>query len=129
MEAQLRELLGDEDFLKLVENYGGIRLFVPSFGANEMTNVERVLGADAARKLAELWGGDYLVPPLARTFRAIRYQRDGLSNAKIAQRLGITESGVVRIFSRENAARRVRREKLRGGLDTAGSTRSGSTIA
>lgn len=98
LSVELLNLLGEADFLHLAEAYGGSRLYVP---ANELgTALSKAVGADAARKLSRRYPRAYLRIPLARAARASRFRQDGLSNAEIAKRLGMTESGVDRLFDR-----------------------------
>jgi hypothetical protein len=99
----LTALIGDTAYLALVERYGGIRLYVPrSAGQSELPGH---IGEDAAAKLASAFGGEYIKVPLDRELRARHYRKAGLSNAEIARRLGITESGVERLFKRVRKAR------------------------
>ena len=94
----LKELIGERAYLALVEHYGGTRLFVPK--EPERSELGDAIGETAAAKLAQARGAEYIKVPLDRELRARHYRRQGLSNAAIARRLGITESGVERLFSR-----------------------------
>lgn len=98
-EPTLRELLGDDAFLRLVENVGGLRFFVPMFP--EQTADKFNLGMDILSKLSEAFRGEYIPVPLARNFRARVYQNRGCSQANIARRLGMTEKGVYRILRKQ----------------------------
>ncbi|MFD1792096.1 Mor transcription activator family protein [Ochrobactrum teleogrylli] len=97
--AELLSLLGEDDLIRLAEEHAGIRLYVPS-------NIDRsqlieTVGADIANRLSRRYGGDYISVPMVRDIRARRYRdQDGLSNSQIARRLGITESGVEKLFNR-----------------------------
>jgi len=115
----LLEILGEADLLLLVENFAGCRLSVPSAFVNragtdtlgDRSTVRRsalaiALGEEATRKLSACFGGATLRVPLAREFRARHYRKQGMSNAKIAVRLGMTETGVDALFQRLRAARR-----------------------
>lgn len=94
----LVRLIGLRGLLILSEKYGGTRLYIqPSSGRSQLSEE---LGDEIAQKLGQRYGGDYLNVPLARQLRARHYRAIGLSNAKIARRLGITEGGVIRIFRR-----------------------------
>lgn len=95
--AELLGLLGEAGFLRLVEAYGGTRLFVPVKDLREITTR---LGKAAAEKLAKHHAGSYLRVPLARALRARHYRAGGMSNAQIARRLGLTETGVDKLFAR-----------------------------
>lgn len=96
LSGELLHLLGAEDFLKLVERYGGTRLYVSGAGRS----LSRALGRAGAQALASRYQGSYIRVPLARSFRARTYRESGLSNAEIARRLGVTETGVDKIFAR-----------------------------
>lgn len=96
--AELLGLLGAESFLRLAEAYGGTRLYVPRSG--DTTEIAKQLGATAARKLGDRYAGTYIRVPLAREHRARQYRKNGQSNAEIARRLGMTETGVDKLFSR-----------------------------
>lgn len=96
--AQLSALLGPAAFIRLVETYGGTRLFIPEDGDDKDITAE--IGEDARRKLADRWGGFHIRVPLAKEFRARHYRAGGLSNAQIARKLGMTEPGVNQLFGR-----------------------------
>lgn len=96
--AELHRLLGEADFLRLVEAYGGTRLFLPRSAAKE--SLTEAVSAKAAAALAERYAGSYIRVPLARELRARHYRAAGLSNAQIARRLGIAETGVDKLFDR-----------------------------
>lgn len=97
--AELLTLLGEDGLIRLAEEHAGIRLYVPS-------NIDRsqlieTVGADIANRLSRRYGGDYISVPMVRDIRARRYRdQHGLSNSQIARRLGITESGVEKLFNR-----------------------------
>lgn len=95
LSPMLLDLLGPSDFVRLAEKKGGTRLFVPASG---WADLARLIGDDAARKLAARWGGDYIRVPLAKKLRARHYRAAGASNAEIALKLGMTETGVNRLF-------------------------------
>ncbi len=91
----LLKLLGPAGLIALSEKRGGTRLFVP---ADRIDDIAALVGADGARKLAARYGGDYIRVPLARELRARHYRAGGASNAEIALRLGMTETGVNHLF-------------------------------
>ncbi|MER8964472.1 hypothetical protein NKI25_01910 [Mesorhizobium sp. M0808] len=96
--AELLAMLGPADFVRLAETYGGRRLYVPASGDD--TDLAKNLGAAAAKKLARRYSGSYIRVPLARELRARQYRANGASNGEIAGRLGITETGVDKLFRR-----------------------------
>ena len=91
---ELLSILGEVDFVRLVEARGGLRLFVPHGVVIED------LGETISDKLRDRYAGSYLRVPLARAFRARLYRERGMSNAAIARKLGITETGVDKLFQR-----------------------------
>ena len=95
---ELLDLLGPEDFLRLVEAHGGTRLYVPR--TENGSSLPEELGLEAVEKLQGLRAGEWIRVPLAREWRARHYRANGLTNAKIAVRLGLTETGVNKLFAR-----------------------------
>lgn len=99
LEAELRGLIGDEKFLALVEERGGTRLYVP----RDRSVLTRLIGRENVKALASRYEGSYLRLPLAREFRGRHYRLQGRSNAEIAIKLGMTETGVDKMFARMEA--------------------------
>ena len=96
----LLEMLGEASFIALVEAFGGTRLYVPQSPAADHAISEAVGIADA-QKLASRYAPAVLRIPLARERRARHYRAtQGLSNARIAARLGMSETGVDKLFAR-----------------------------
>lgn len=95
---ELLDLLGPDDFLRLVEAHGGTRLYVPRTDNGSALPDE--IGLEAVEKLQALRAGEWIRVPLAREWRARQYRANGLSNAKIAVKLGLTETGVNKLFFR-----------------------------
>lgn len=104
---ELLELLGDATFIKFVEAFGGLRLYIPS--RERRADIDKAIGAEASHRLHDRFEGSYIRVPLARELRARQYRSRGESNASIARRLGITESGVDKLFRRAGHPRRPRR--------------------
>jgi hypothetical protein len=100
--ADLMAILGEEAFLRLAEHFGGTRLYVPTT-MREDSEIVKAIGMDAARRLASMFAPTAIRVPLARRERALRLRRQGLSNARIARVLGMTETGVEKLFDREEA--------------------------
>ncbi len=94
----LLRLLGPEGLAILADRYAGTRLFVPE--SLDRTKLADEVGMEIATKLVQRYGRDYIPVPLVRDLRARHYRAAGMSNAKIARRLGITEASVNRIFQR-----------------------------
>jgi hypothetical protein len=97
---ELAELIGERAYVRLAEEFGGTRLYVPAtIGPDH--DIAKVVGLSAARILSERLGGAATIRvPLAREARARQYRAAGWSNAKIARALGITETGVDKLFGR-----------------------------
>jgi DNA-binding transcriptional regulator LsrR (DeoR family) len=96
---ELETLIGEEALVRLAEAFGGTRLYVP---VNIPSNHEivRAIGEKAAQKLSERLAPDYIRVPLAREQRARQYRAAGRTNPQIARALGITETGVDKLFAR-----------------------------
>lgn len=121
LETILRKALGDDTYFSLIQEFGGTRLFIPTRGAAQSKRLAPVLSPDAINALTKLFAGTYINVPLSREFRALRFRAEGLSNAKIASRLCITEKGVNRIFQRlKNPAAAVANDNRRRAANDAG---------
>lgn len=97
LSAVLLDLLGTAGFVRLAEAKGGTRLYVPA-AAKDENELTGIVGHEAANALTRRYAGNYIRVPLAREHRARHYRRAGASNAEIARRLGMSESGVDRLF-------------------------------
>lgn len=96
--SELISLLGEADFIRLTEEFGGIRLYVAS-NIKQSQIVDKV-GCEIASRLANNFSSNYLKVPLAHQLRARHYRGVGMSNAQVARKLGMTESGVEKLFRR-----------------------------
>lgn len=90
--------LGEDDFIRLAETFGGLRLYVP--GNIDQSDLPGAIGGAAASKLSKLFPGGYIRVPLAREIRAARYRAMGASNRDIASKLRIAETSVDKIVRR-----------------------------
>lgn len=99
LSAELRTILGEDAFVRLCQEFGGTRLYVPLIVRDENAIV-RAIGLAPARKLTHALAASTIRVPLARAERAAHYRRNGLSNGRIARKLGITESGVLKLLKR-----------------------------
>lgn len=97
--GEMIDLIGVEALIALAEKFGGTRLYIPQRVYLDC-RILKLVGTDAARKLSERYGRTMVKVPLARELRATHYREQGLSNAKIAVRFGMTETGVERLFQR-----------------------------
>ncbi|MBB3963507.1 hypothetical protein [Rhizobium metallidurans] len=115
----LLTLLGFDGFVRLVEAHGGIRIYVPQ--SSDATLLPQEIGIDNAARLCKEFGRSYIRVPLGREHRAHKYRQDGLTNGVIARRLGITETGVEKLFSRTGVEpKRVGRKRDDRQLDMFG---------
>lgn len=110
LEDELIALLGAEDFICLVEAYGGERRYVPK--SETGTEIAGKLGKEVAARLAKRFGGDEISIPLARAFRARHHRASEMNNREIAKRLGISVNGVEKLFRRRPSARPPRRRQV-----------------
>ncbi|MBB3858899.1 hypothetical protein GGQ88_000139 [Novosphingobium hassiacum] len=97
---QLQAILGVEGCVRFCQALGGTRVYVSHRFSDDHAAVEAV-GRDLADKLSRAWAPATIRVPLARRERALFYRQQGLSDAKIALLLGITENGVGKLFKRE----------------------------
>lgn len=102
---ELRRLIGSSAALKLVERFGGTRVYVPARAALSQELV-KTIGLQAAKALAREYGGDaFELPRCAARLRAvrnaeIRAQYDaGKSAAALARDFILTERHVWRILA------------------------------
>lgn len=100
LKTHLRAILGDEGFVLLCQELGGTRLYVPHKLADDHEIVQ-IVGRDAADKLSRELARAQIRVPLARRERALYWRMKGLSAARIARKLGMTETGVDKLFARE----------------------------
>lgn len=97
---ELETLIGEEALVRLAEAFGGTRLYIP-VKISAAHDIAKAVGLEAARVLSERLAPDVIRVPLAREQRARQYrERDKLSNAQIARRLGMSEPGVNQLFKR-----------------------------
>jgi hypothetical protein len=95
----LRAILGDEHFVLLCQELGGTRVYIP-YTMRDDNEIVAAIGRDAADKLSRAMAPATIRVPLARRERALYFRAKDFSNAQIARKLGITESGVNKLFSR-----------------------------
>lgn len=94
----IAEIVGFRAALKIVEQWGGIRLWVPDRVTAEHP-LARVIGLAAARKLCASWcrSTEIPIPRAARRLIALRNARicadfaAGVSAPRLARREGLTE--------------------------------------
>lgn len=98
----MRGIVGAAAAIALAEALGGTRIYVPARmkGSHRLA---RIAGIEAARALSEACKGCCIRVPLERDLRAAHYRALGLSHARIAHRLGLTENGVQSLLKRLQA--------------------------
>ena len=100
LQIHLRAVLGQEGFVHFCQALGGTRVYIP-YTLKDENEIVGAVGRELAEKLSRALAPATIRVPLARTDRALHFRALGLSNAQIARKLGITESGVVKLFGRE----------------------------
>ncbi|MGW9946973.1 hypothetical protein J2W92_002310 [Rhizobium leguminosarum] len=89
-----------------------MRVFIPDDPFR--SDLPAVLGHDIVHRLSNRYRCAYIRVPLGRELRATRYREAGMTNRDIARKLGLTETGVEKIFKRGRAKDR---EKIRRRKD------------
>lgn len=97
--SNLSQIIGEEATVSLLEEFAGTRVYVPR-QVRENSRLTRAIGREAAQALCDRFASDTIRVPLGRELRAKHYRHRGLSDARIAARLGLTESGVRTLFKR-----------------------------
>jgi hypothetical protein len=92
--------LGEEGYVLFTEAFGGTRVYV-AYKMRDDSDVVEALGREVADKLSRAMAPATIRVPLARRERALYWRGKGLSNAKVARKLNITENGVEKLFARE----------------------------
>ncbi|WP_326523957.1 hypothetical protein [Sphingomonas sp.] len=92
-------MIGELATIALAEAFGGTRLYIP-MRQHPDCEIVHAIGIIAAQELSHRFAPDVIRVPLLRNMRAQHYRDTGLSHAKIAVRLGMTEAGVNRLFAR-----------------------------
>lgn len=91
--ARFVELIGVDLTLKLLEEFGGIRVRMGA-GGGARNRLVQTLGEDAARALAREFLGDMVRVPMAKWWRARIYADQGMSYRAIARALGCNDTTV-----------------------------------
>ena len=94
MLSELLDLLGDGDTQRLIETYGGTRVWVPIGPKVGTLTIATEVSSSVEIALASVYGGMLIQIPLSRDWRADIYHRSGMSRAQIARKLGINENAV-----------------------------------
>lgn len=93
--GSLMTLIGSDALFRLIERYGGIRLYIP-LTAKPESRIAQTIGLDAAQALAAEYGGILLAFPMAKAWRIQVYRQRGMSYAAISRAVGVHEATVHR---------------------------------
>ena len=94
--AQLVQYIGEDAALKLVEAFGGLGIKLSDHPRKGV--LVNAIGIEAAQALGKALGRGLYRVPVARSWRAGIYRRQGKSHPWIARKLAMTESGVWRML-------------------------------
>jgi len=100
LQIHLRAVLGQEGFVHFCQALGGTRVYIP-YTMRDDNEIVAAIGRELAEKLSRALAPATIRVPLARRDLALHYRAAGLSNAAIARKLRVTESGVAKLFGRE----------------------------
>ncbi len=102
---ELLSAIGQEATVKLVSNFGGLRLYVPQ-SPRPADAIARCVGFSNALKLARLWGGDRMdVPrPALRRARILDLRASGMSVEAIAREMQCTTRRVYQVLAESRRA-------------------------
>ncbi len=98
---ELQAILGMDGFVALCEELGGTRLYI-AWTMRDGSDLVETIGRELADKLSRAMAPATIRVPLARRERALYWRAKGLSDARIARKLGMTENGVAKLFGRED---------------------------
>ncbi len=106
---EIAEVIGDELIMKLVDHFGGIRIYVPTHPRKVRPShpLAVAIGLDHARQLTEAFAGEELsIPRVAAGLRAVRnaeihrlHNEDNWPAWRIARKFQLTERQVYSILS------------------------------
>ncbi len=97
--AEFRKHLTDKELVRLIEAFGGQRVYIPSV-AKQFHRLTKAIGLPAAKRLGDAMGTGTWRVPMARDFRIRYYLSKGVKNRAIARRIGLTENGLARAIKR-----------------------------
>ena len=118
---ELLSAIGQEATVKLVSNFGGLRLYVPQT-PRPADAIARCVGFSNALKLARVWGGDRMdVPrPALRRARILDLRARGMSVEAIARELQCTTRRVYQVLAdSRRAVRATSAPSTENGLSSA----------
>lgn len=122
---QLAKAAGVEAVLRLMDEFGGQKIYVPR-GTRKITKDSPILalGDCGARKLVQLRGGEYLVVPNGQTLKlaerrqqiaAYLIEHPQASKDTVAEKFGVCRRVVQRIRAEQQGRFRSDKRRLRGG--------------
>ena len=101
------EVLGLDDTLRLIEAYGGTKIWVPSgIGKTQQATIDALeadLGSASVKALIQTFGGGAITVPLCGEWRTAVYASRGLGRVAIARKLGCHADTVDRRLKRRSA--------------------------
>lgn len=98
----VQKLIGDDNFRQLSIELGGSQLYIPS-APSEGCPLAVCIGIDAAKKMAEVWGGmEFEVPVRIRQKERIKQMlAAGIPVVRISAHIGIAIRTVRRVANEE----------------------------
>lgn len=107
---ELADYISKDAIMRLVERYGGSTCYVPKV-LPETSELATVIGQDATRALACVFGGGHLEIPKASQLRRTvrnrqivqRHQEEGLSRRALARAFDMTERHIGNILKEAGA--------------------------
>lgn len=104
---EIIELIGEEEYKKLVTKYGGTTIAIPKKPSTSIS----FLSKEAQEKLCREFGGCYVYIAKNKLNRVskeevIRLREQGLSIKKIARAVGLSERQVINILRQCNGNKR-----------------------
>jgi hypothetical protein len=101
---RLIELLGEGGATRLIEVFGGARIFVPRPGSDSYAQVAAKLGAETAAKFCREFGDVRVTIPqrlIATRDQILKLRTDKTSASEIARKLGCSERYVYTVLASE----------------------------
>jgi len=107
--GQLVELIGLPLALRLVDNFGGVPIYLPHPGrVKEHSPVAQVIGAEAMRSLARAWPMTHVMLPLGAAYlrrqrnAALRADAQTMSQPQLARKYEMTLRNIEYILARSD---------------------------
>lgn len=97
--AIFRGVLKDEQLVRLAEEFGGDRLYIPT-QFRSTHRIAKAVGDDCAAALVKHLGGVAIRVPLAVDLRIRHYLATGVKRRDIRRRLCMTETSLIKAINR-----------------------------